>query len=580
MRGVVPGPDATSLCRKMLNDKTTSQKVRFGCWALLLVLVFFSGCQDNLSVRPFRGELPPPPPVVTPAEGLGTFFSDVTESSGIDFAQSPGDEEVNHDLEAMGSGAVFFDYDQDGWVDIYLATGKYVEGVSHGAVPWSIPRNRLYRNLGNGVFEDTSDRAGVAADQSYSFGVSSADFNNDHYPDLFVGNYGRSTLFRNDGGVEFTDITEQAGLALEGQCAISSAWLDFNNDGKVDLLVNTFLPDMRPEDLIRAWEDPKRAAGPRRFRLYLFQNLGRSRFEDVSQAMGLASIHLAGEHVGATDLDLDGFEDILVGGLEAGPILFRNQAGTSFSQETLPLKAEEDSNGGSERVTHQTAIWQAGLGGGTSAKFPSTTPASRSEADALLQPALDQVGLNNGAVSIRLDFDNDGDLDVLNVKSSDSRLQPATDQLLENLGNSQYRDVSAVSGPYFHQAMCGRSAISADYDKDGDLDLLVMNYNGPATLLRNDGGNRQNWISIKLEGRTSNHDGLGTHITATFGNNVQRAFRHTSNSPLSQSDARIHFGIGHASVVDKIEIDWPSGIQQILERVPANQNIILVEPTD
>lgn len=475
---------------------------------------------------------------------------------------------------------MFFDYDQDGWVDIYLATGKYVEGISHGAVPWSIPRNRLYHNLGNGAFEDASDRAGVAADQSYSFGVSSADFNNDHYPDLFVGNYGRSTLFRNDGGVKFTDITDMAGLALEGRHALSSAWLDFNKDGKVDLLVNTFLPDLKPEDLIREWEDPKREASPKRFRLYLFQNLGHSRFQDVSEEVGLGNLHQAGEHVGSADLDLDGFEDILVGGSGPAPMIFLNRAGTSFTQEAVPLKDIQDSHGEFERVYLHSAQWQAGPGGGTGLAQSVKALNPGSEQPSPLHSAMHEIGHGTGIVSFRFDFDNDGDLDVLNVRSGESRVQPANDQLIENLGNSQYRDVSAFSGSYFHQEMCGRSAIAADYDKDGDLDLLVMNYNGPAALLRNDGGNRQNWLSIKLEGRISNHDGLGTHITAYTGKSVQHAFRHTSSSPFSQGDARIHFGIGRASVVDKIEIVWPSGLVQTLERVPANQNIILVEPTD
>ncbi|MFZ2341268.1 MAG: CRTAC1 family protein [Bacteroidales bacterium] len=512
------------------------------------------------------------------------FFQEIAGAAGLDFTHSIGEEELNNIIESDGGGAVFFDYNQDGFIDIYACNGTWVEGLIKTEKPDVLPGNHLYRNMGDGTFQDVTKKAGVGGPW-YSMGASSADINNDGYPDLFISNYGPNVLLRNNGNGTFTDITKRAGVAGGNECSIGATWLDYDKDGFLDVYVGNFLtfdPDYK------YYYAPDGFPGPMAYDAqpdFLYHNNGDGTFEDVTERMGIIDIDGRAMGVGSADYDADGWVDIYVANDHTNNYLWHNIEGKRF----------EDRG-----IMSGTAFSQAG---------EATVSMSVDYADYNFDGLLDMFvsddtycalyeNLGNGVFSDRgirsnismaaaqfvgwsssfLDYDNDTDVDIFKTNGALKHLYGQEDQLFQNEGDGTFRDVSLELGEYFNRELVGRGACMGDYDNDGDLDVFIVNLNDKAVFLRNNKGNLNNWIILKLTGTTSNRDGIGARVMLTAGGRTQTAQKKSTTGYLSQNDPRMHFGLAQSSKVDKIEIIWPSGKNQILENLDANQILEIKEP--
>ena len=552
----------------------------------LIASIVLSGCSSappgELLVSADR---PAMPVEAVPTGPEGVVFTDVAGPAGIHFTESFGDGKFSNLVEATGGGVAFLDYDRDGWLDVYLTTGKYVKGLSEGPEPSVRPLNRLYHNRGDGTFEDVTTRAGVGLPNSFNMGVAVGDFNNDTYPDLFVAGYQRSSLLKNNGDGTFSDVTDQAGVANTGLCSVAATWFDYDRDGRVDLYVGAYI-DFDPD--YDQFYSPDGFPGPLAYKGEpdrLFRNIDGTRFEDVTDRVGLTGMNGRAMSVATVDVDRDGFPDLYVTNDGTENFLLHNESGRHFAQIARDLGVGYNGMGDS------TASMGVDFGDfdddGNLDLFVSDNSIGslyRNEGDGLFMDAVVESGLAMrsaqyvGWGSFFFDFDNDGDLDILKANSDLSRLFGQEDQVFRNDGNGKFQDVSRDLGEHFSATLLSRGAAFADYDNDGDLDVLISNINGPAVLLRNDGGNRRNWLSLDLRGRSSNRDGVGAVVSVQVGGQKRVAYRKASSGYLSCSDPRVHFGLGDRTRVDSVEVLWPSGTVQVLKDVKVNQILTVEEP--
>ncbi|MEE9218887.1 MAG: CRTAC1 family protein [Acidobacteriota bacterium] len=522
-------------------------------------------------------------PPYSRAAAQKVWFRDVTREAGIDFTHTFGDRNFSNLVEAVGGGAAWFDYDGDGNLDLYLATGSYTEGLSQGDRPRGVSGNRLYRNRGDGTFEDVTKRAGVSCRGCYSLAAAAADFDNDGDSDLYVANFGANVLYRNDGNGTFTEVTDRAGVG-DPRFSVALTWLDYDRDGWLDLYVGNYIQFDPKYDVYYA---PDGFPGPLNYRGQpdaLFRNRGDGTFEDVGSQVGLGRPGRA-MAAAAVDLDGDGYDDIYVTNDAMENYLYLNQGGKSLREVALMAGVAFNA------MADQTASMAVDFGDydadGLVDIFISDNALSslfRNEGHGRFSDRSPQAGIAEASAqfvgwgAFFFDYDNDGDLDILKVNSDLSRLFGQEDQLYENLGGGRFQDISDSAGDYFGKEYMGRGAAYADYDNDGDLDVVIANLNGPAVLLRNEGGNNRNSLQISLEGRASNRDGIGTRVEVRAGGLRQVLQRRASGGYLSQNDPRLHVGLGGAARVEELVIRWPSGRSQVLRKVKANQVIEVREP--
>jgi hypothetical protein len=517
-----------------------------------------------------------------PAE-KGHHFADVARAAGIDFVHSIGDDSLSNLIESSGGGGAFLDYDRDGYLDIYITNGAFLEGFSHGSRPRRPHTNRLYRNRGDGTFEDVTGDARVG-DEGYGMGVVIGDYDNDGYPDIFVSNYGPNVLYHNEGDGTFRDVTAAAGVGGE-ECSVGAVW-DFDNDGLLDLYVGNYVDFDPAYDL---HFQPDGFTGPLAFagqsdRLY--RNLGDGRFEDVTARLGIETPDGRAMGVGAADYDEDGYVDIFVANDVQANYLFRNLGGEQFTESALSSGV---AFGRSGHATSSMAVDFADIDAdGLLDMYVSDMTYStlfRNEGDmfrdvtypaGVASPAGQFVGWSTGF----FDYDNDGDPDLYQVNGALHHLFGQEDQLFENLGQGRFQDVSVERGRYFQEEMVGRGGAFGDYDNDGDVDVLIVNLQDRPALLRNEGGNLASWIELELIGTRSNRDAVGARVSLTAGGRTQLAQKMSQTGYLSQGDHRLHFGLGDADVVERIEIAWPSGTVQVLEDVPARQLLTVEEAAE
>jgi hypothetical protein len=519
-------------------------------------------------------------------------FVNVAREAGITFKHENGASKEKLMPETFGSGVAWIDFDNDGLPDLFFSNGA---DLAHGKPS---PGNVLYHNLGNGKFEDVTKKAGVAGNGMFATGATVGDYDNDGFLDLFVTGYNSRQLFHNNGDGTFTDVTAKAGVSGGGWSS-SAAWVDYDRDGYLDLFVARYLEyDIKTapycgykQEGYRMYCDPQQFDG---VPAQLFHNNHDGTFTDVSVKAGIANRAGKGLGVVVGDIDLDGWPDIFVTNDGVRNFLYRNKGDGTFQDITYTAGTGFDMNGKA----------MAGMGteiadfDGDGLPDIFLTAFSR-EYNTLFrnlgklqfEDVTLKAGLQSGFLTLAFgtklfDYDNDGLLDIFctnghvtdNVELYDPQLTyRQSDLLYQNIGGGRFKDVSPESGPAFRIKHVGRGAAVADFDNDGDLDIVVADCGGPALLYRNDGGNRNHWLAIKARGRESNRFGLGSKVRVTAGGATQYREINPSGSYLSTSDMRLYFGLGKETVARRLEIEWPRGKKQVLENVPAGQVLTLDE---
>ncbi len=540
-----------------------------------------------------------------PEDHPNIVFADVTREAGIAFRHFAG-QRSSQLPEDMGSGAAWGDFDNDGWLDLFIVneagalTGDPVELAATPA------HAALYRNMGDGTFREVSALAGVQF-RGWGMGAAWADYDNDGWLDLFVSAYGENVLYRNNGDGTFSDATSEAGLGGYDGFWTGAVWGDYDRDGWLDLYVTGYVKYDQGASAGRSLQydlEQPAAINPSSFapeRNLLYRNNGDGTFTEVAARAGVLGD--LGRSLGAvwSDFDLDGWPDLYVANDVSDNVLYRNEGNGTFTDVSLAARVADyrgamglavgDWDGDEDMdlfITHWIAQENAlyrNLGMERRRLATDSMPPLQftDEADryGLGQVALDFIGWGTSFI----DYDNDGRLDLLVVNGStlqqrdDPRLLvPMKDQLFWNRGpRDGFYDVSSVSGAYFGQAYVGRGAAFADYDNDGDVDVFIVNNGGPGVLLRNEGGNRHPWLKVGLEGRQSNRSAIGTSLRLVAGGTVQVREVGGQSSYLSQNSLIQHFGLGPSQTVDTLEISWPSGRRQLVLHPPANQTLYIVE---
>jgi hypothetical protein len=511
-------------------------------------------------------------------------FTDVTERAGIRFEHSYGDHDVSNIVEGTGAGAVFFDYDGDGFLDIYFVNGAWTTTVNdnRGRTLQGKLSNALYRNDGDGTFTDVTAKAGVG-DQSFGFGASAADYDNDGDLDLYVLNYGPNVLYRNDGDGTFTDVSAESGLA-DPRWSLSAPWLDYDGDGDLDVYVANYLE--YDDGKFRSYYPAAGYPGPLSYGGQpdaLYRNDGDGTFTDVTKETGVLNADGRAMSAAAADINNDGLLDIFVANDAMENYYYQNTGKGGFENKALILGLAFGEHGQ-----------------GVSSMGPSVGDIN---GDGLLDIYVPDMGYGSLLVNrkkyfedwvttsglavmcgqytgwggILFDYDNDTDLDLFVTNGNAHHEYTEEDVLAANNGKGKYTDVAKDSGSYFSEKYVGRGSTWADYDNDGDIDILIVNLNDRAILLRNDGGNRGNWLQVRAMLPGGEIDAVGARITVATGSLRQVRDAVAVMGYLSQGDPRAHFGLGKATEADWVEIRWPDGTVQRMENVPANQALTVVK---
>lgn len=536
-------------------------------------------------------QTPPAPPI-----SILVRFTDVRRAAGITFQQDATATEEKYYLETMGTGVGWIDYDQDGLLDLYLVQSAATDIYK----PPRPLRSALYHNNGDGTFTDVTERAGVGAEGLYGQGVAVADYDNDGYPDLYVTGYGRSILYHNNGNGTFTDVTDKAGVADRGQWAASAGWFDYDKDGYLDLVVcnyiewspknNLYCGEHRPG--YRAYCHPDNYKGQK---IKLFHNNRDGTFTDVSDKSGVGAPEAKGMGVVLADLNNDGWPDIFVANDTWPNFLFLNNRDGTFHDVSFSsgVAASEDGK------------YEAGMGADaadvdgdgwldlyvTHLDF-ELNRLYHNNHDETFDDVTFASGIGNkaiflSAVSMKFfDYDNDGWTDIFqvngamldNIQRFHSEVSyPEPKLMFRNLGHGKFEKVSEQLGPDFMRPVAGRGCAAADFDNDGDIDVAVVSRGDYPELLRNDGGNANHWLEVKLIGTKSNRDGIGAALKLVSQGFTQVEQAKGGMSYMSAHDPRIHFGLGQRKTIDSLEIHWPSGTVDKLTNVPVNQIITVKE---
>ena len=540
-----------------------------------LVMLILALTTSFVPAQETESEAAPPPPAATTAT---IFFADVTDAAGIDFRHSFGDSDLSNIVEGTGPGVAFFDYNGDSWPDLYLLNGSWRDDVSDNrsrALRGKLA-NALYRNNGDGTFTDVTESAGVG-DKGYGMGASAADYDGDGDLDLYVLNYGDNVFYRNNGDGTFTDVTKEAGLA-EPLWSVSAPWLDYDRDGDLDLYIANYLEydagSFRDFYAAQAYPGPLAYKGQPD---HLYRNNGDGSFTDVTEEVGMLTPDGRAMSALAADIDLDGDEDVYVANDAMSSALWLNDGAGKFADEAL-VQGLAFGEGGQGASSMGPAIGDVDRNGLLDVWIPDMgygTLLSQHEetlyADVTAQANLTLIcGQYTGWGSGLVDFDNDGYLDIFVANGNAHHLYTEEDVLARNDGQGRFVDVAKTGGEYFQEKYVGRGVAFADFDNDGDVDIVVANLNERVRLLRNDSVNQNHWLTVvPLLGNGTVAIGARVSVTASSYRFVQPV--HGVFGYLSASDPRPHFGLGSVASVDRVEILWPDGEVQELEDVAVDQ---------
>ena len=524
---------------------------------------------------------------ISAARGAGPelpIFTDVTEQAGIRVKHSFGDFDLSNIVEGTGAGAVIFDYDGDGWLDVYFLNGCWLRDVSdnRGRQLRGKLANGLYRNHGDGTFSDVTQAAGVG-DKGFGFGGSAADFDADGDLDLYVLNYGPNVFYRNNGDGTFTDISRESGLA-DPRWSLCAPWFDYDGDGDLDVYVANYLEYDR--GVFKSVYAAENYPGPLAYSGQpdaLYRNNGDGTFTDVAREVGLYNPEGRAMSATVADLNNDGRLDLYVTNDAMGNYCYEKTAQGTFEENGLILGLQFG-EGGQGVSSMGPAIGDVDRNGRLDVYIPDMgygcLLVNRGDyfEDLTAETTLAVVcGQYTGWGGVLFDYDNDGYLDVFVANGNAHHEYTEEDVLMHNNRNGGFDDVADRSGPYFRQKHVGRGAACGDYDNDGDLDLVVVNLNDSPKLLRNDGGNKNNWLKIEAKLPGGAVDALGARITVKTGSLAQIHDLIPVTGYLSQSDPRPHFGLGRAKSADLVEVRWPDGRVTQLQDVPAGQILRVVQ---
>jgi len=566
-------------------------RLSFGSAALAATRPLFAQGVATHNVKPLARPAPSGRPFYA-------HFTDVAEAAGL---REPvvygGVETKKYILEATGCGCAFIDYDNDGWMDIFLLSGTQLTGDPPGAT------NRLYRNNRDGTFTDVTEKAGLKA-VGWASGVCIGDYNNDGFEDIFCTYFGQNRLYRNNGDGTFTDVTKAAGLWNDQpRWGAGCSFLDYNRDGHLDLFVSNYVrfsfehAPVPGENVNCNWKGVPVECGPRGLptgRHSLYRNNGDGTFADVSQEAGIAkATESYGMTVVAADLDEDGWTDIFVACDSTPSLLFMNNHDGTFREEGV-LRGVALSDDGMEQAGMGVGVGDYDLDGhldlfkthfadDANGLYHNDGKGNFDDVTRSTRLAVETRYICWGAGIV--DLDNDGYPDLFlvsgNVYPEVERKLPQYPNrtpraLFRNLGNGTFEELSEQAGPGITEAHCSRGCAFGDFDNDGDLDILVVNLNEPPSLLRNDLQGKQNWIKIKLEGVKSNRSAIGARVLVRYGSKVQAQAALSQSSFYSCNDPRLHFGLGASTAAD-IQVYWPSGLHETVKGIAANQFVTLRE---
>jgi hypothetical protein len=526
-------------------------------------------------------------------------FVDVAHAAGLTATMVYGEiDSFTYIFESMASGCAFIDYDNDGWMDIFILGGRRLKDTPPNA------SNRLYKNNRDGTFTDVTAKAGLL-DTGWAQGVCVGDYNNDGFEDLFLTYYGQNRLYRNNGDGTFTDVTAKAGLLNPTtRYSTGCTFFDYNRDGLLDLFVSNYLEidqATAPKPSLSVpncnFQGVPTLCGPLglpKAQNYLYRNNGDGTFSDVSKESGVSAFRGSyGLTVVSIDADEDGWPDIFVVCDSTPSLLLMNNHDGTFREEAL-FRGVALSGDGRQMGGMGAGVGDYNLDGHTDLLkthyYNQATGLYRNDGKGNFDDVTIKAGLNGETRFVCFgagfaDFDNDGYPDIL---LSTGTVYPEVDRVLpafpartprivfRNQGDGTFVEIGAEAGPGISARHCSRGAAFGDFDNDGDIDVLIMNVNEPPTLLRNDAPPGNHWIKIRLEGTKSNRSAISARVLVRYGGKVQVQELLSQSSFLSSNDPRLHFGLGAVTTAD-IEVHWPSGLVEQIKSVAANQLLTLRE---
>jgi len=521
----------------------------------------------------------------------GVTFTDVTAAAGVRFTHNSGRAGKKYLPETLGSGGAFFDADGDGWPDLFLVNGK----------SWTPGGKRtlsaLYRSTGKGSFVDITVGSGLDVEM-YGMGVAAGDYDNDGRQDLYVTALEGDRLFHNEGGGKFRDVTKVAGIA-NANFGTSAAWFDYDKDGRLDLFVANYVQWTAGGDLWCSLDGVSKSyCTPESYKgtaSRLFHNLGGGKFEDTGKKAGVGDPTSKSLGVTVLDYNMDGWPDLFIANDTQPNKLYRNNkdgtfkeegmsAGVAFSEDGVARGAmgadsgDYDRSGRPHLLVGNFSNQMLGLyhNEGTGL-FVDEAPKSTVGRASLLSLAFGVFFF---------DYDLDGYPDILaangHIEEEIGRVQPRIQYkepplLFRNAGQKRFENATASVGAAFARPVVARGAAYADYDHDGDLDVLLTTNNGPVYLYRNDGGNANNWVAVRTRGVRSNRDGIGAVVRVASASGKQWSMVRSGSSYASQSDLVQTFGLGKDAAVTSIDVEWPSGTRDHIANLPAKQLVVIEE---